>query len=159
MAAAPSTPAPAAAVPAPAPTQPRVIPGFKPAATAEAKKARSRPKKTPKGPSDVAGAVAADGVATTETAPTADALSTPLIAQVESEEEVIEEKKTAVEAVQKRLRAANKKIVSPPSPASFFSFSNDPGSRTLASSSCAWHGGGERRTLLDRIGALPGGGT
>ncbi|KAL8281138.1 hypothetical protein RQP46_006496 [Phenoliferia psychrophenolica] len=95
-----------------APAAPRVIPGFvKGAPTEAAKKLRSRPKKAPKQASDVAGAVAADGVATTETAPDATSLSAPLVAApAEEQEEVLADQKTAVEAVNKRLRASAKKI-------------------------------------------------
>ncbi|KAI5480062.1 hypothetical protein MNV49_002027 [Pseudohyphozyma bogoriensis] len=104
--AAPTAPAP---VPTSSSPAPRVIPGFN--QPAPEKKQRSRTKKTKSSanvPGDVAAAVEADGVATTETAPTG--LSPALVAPVEELEEAEEKKTSAVEACAKRIRATNKKI-------------------------------------------------
>lgn len=112
-----TTQTPGAPALAPAqPTAPRSIPGLVKAIVSE-KKPRSRAKKSKPSVSglgeDVAAAVEADGVKTSATAPSD--LSPALIASVEELEEVEEKKTSAVEAVQKRLRSANKKIVSPTS--------------------------------------------
>ncbi|KAK4703234.1 hypothetical protein P7C70_g2983, partial [Phenoliferia sp. Uapishka_3] len=105
-----STPTSTALPPAIPLSAPRVIPGFKSAAPEVKKSSRSRTKK-PSVKTDVAGAVSADGVANTATAPDAASLSAPLVATpVVEQEPVLEETKTAVEAVHKRLRSANKKI-------------------------------------------------
>lgn len=96
-------------------TVPRTIVGFnKPAVPAPTAPKRSRAKKSKSTPQDVAGAVAASGISTSETAPVKEELAGAL--KVDDEEEVEEEvevkKTSAVEAVQKRIRAATKKIVS-----------------------------------------------
>ncbi|KAM0753047.1 hypothetical protein T439DRAFT_323658 [Meredithblackwellia eburnea MCA 4105] len=109
MAAAPTPPAADAQSAAP-----RIIPGFKVQPVQETKKTRSRPKKKAAGngtATDAATAVVSDGVATTETAPEAADLSAPLVvSEADDDEGVVGEKKTAVEAVAKRIRAANKKL-------------------------------------------------
>ena len=74
-------------------------------------KQRSRSKKTKTASNDVAAAVESDAVAATATAPQAEELSEALVARPEDIEE--EKKTSAVEAVNKRIRAANKKLVSP----------------------------------------------
>lgn len=96
------------------PTVPRTIIGFnKPSVPTPTAPKRSRARKS-KSTQDVAGAVAASGIGTSETAPIKEELAGAL--KVDDEEEVEEEvevkKTSAVEAVQKRIRAATKKIVS-----------------------------------------------
>jgi hypothetical protein len=91
-------------------TQPRIIPGLNLPLVEPKKSTRSRNKKskaTGAATGDVAAAVAHDGVATSATAPAV--LSDELVA---GEGELEEKKTSAVEACQKRIRSANKKIVS-----------------------------------------------
>lgn len=91
--------APAAAPPA---TAVRVIPGFKAPLAPAPTKPRSRPKKA-KAPTD----------AVTEKVEEPAVKEVEVAAEVDEVDEVVEDKKTSsVEAVQKRIRAASKKIVS-----------------------------------------------